>query len=65
MEREHEEYRAYLLRIWRDNEQSSWRASLEDPHSEHLMRFSTMQQLFQFLEKTMHSPLWESHDDTA
>jgi hypothetical protein len=64
MDKDNSEYRAYLLRLWREgNNENGWRASLEDPHSGHLMRFATVQQLYQFLDKTMRSPLWEPRDD--
>jgi hypothetical protein len=44
------DYHAYLLRLWRDGEDSPWRATLQDPHTDHTYGFSTMQQLYQFLK---------------
>jgi poly(3-hydroxybutyrate) depolymerase len=44
------DYHAYLLRVWRDDEVSPWRATLQDPHTGHTYGFSTMQQLYHFLE---------------
>ena len=43
-------YHAYLLRFWRADEQATWRASLEDPHSGTTHGFASMRELFAFLD---------------
>jgi len=48
-------YRAYLLRLWRDDETAPWRASLKDAHraapDEQTVTFSSVEALLAFLEK--------------
>lgn len=44
-------YSAYLLRLWRDSEQSPWRASLEDAQSGERHGFADLEQLFSFLRR--------------
>jgi hypothetical protein len=46
-------YRAYLLRLWRtdDNREARWRASLEEPHTGLRHGFATLAELFTFLEE--------------
>ena len=46
-------YRAYLLRLWRtdDNRETRWRASLEEPHTGVRRGFATLAELFTFLEE--------------
>ena len=43
-------YRAYLVRLWRDNAEEPWRASAQSVQSGGLVRFATLQELFVFLE---------------
>ena len=48
-------YRAYLLRLWRDDETAPWRASLKDalraaPDGQ-TINFSSVERLLAFLEK--------------
>lgn len=43
-------YCAYLVRMWRDNPQSVWRASAQSAQSGQVVRFATLQALFAFLE---------------
>jgi hypothetical protein len=43
-------YHAYLLRLWRDDEFSAWRASLQDARAGELISFSSVTQLVAFLE---------------
>lgn len=43
-------YRAYLVRLWRDDAQEPWRASAQSVQSGELVRFATLQELFAFLE---------------
>ena len=49
-------YHAYLLRFWRDDELTAWRASLEDPHTGETLGFATMQRLYEFLDEMMGRP---------
>jgi hypothetical protein len=58
IENAHPHYRAYLVRLWRDDAQEPWRASAQSVQSGELVRFATLQELFAFLE--MHTP---SHTD--
>ncbi len=42
-------YFAYLLRLWRDGETASWRASLEAPGHSRIVTFPDLEALFAFL----------------
>lgn len=42
-------YRSYLLRLWRDREGRSWRATLESPTDREQMAFAQIQDLFVYL----------------
>jgi hypothetical protein len=46
-------YLAYLLRLWRVNDEEGpvWRASLESPHSGERRGFANLELLFAFLEE--------------
>jgi hypothetical protein len=46
-------YLAYLLRLWRVNDDGKpvWRASLENPHTGERHGFANLQLLFAFLEE--------------
>lgn len=46
-------YLAYMLRLWRANDdgQPVWRASLESPHSGERHGFANLETLFVFLEE--------------
>lgn len=43
-------YYSYLLRFWRDDEHSPWRATLEDPHTGQSFGFASMEHLYRFLD---------------
>ena len=46
-------YMAYLLRLWREKQDGSWRATLENPNSGERAGFATLADLVTFLaEKT-------------
>ncbi|MFQ5399783.1 MAG: hypothetical protein ACE5E7_09320 [Anaerolineae bacterium] len=45
------DYQAFLLRLWRDDEQQPWRASLEDPHTGEQCGFANLEQLFAYLKE--------------
>jgi len=53
MHEEQPNYLSYLLRLWRgnDGEEAVWRASLESPHTGERRGFSSLKDLFAFLEK--------------
>ncbi|MBT3189265.1 MAG: hypothetical protein HN975_16390 [Anaerolineae bacterium] len=44
------EYKAYLLRLWRENPDKPWRASLKNPNSDAQIGFSSLNELVKFLE---------------
>lgn len=46
-------YQSYLLRLWRDNSQSPWRASLQSSATEELQHFLTAEDLWAFLKAQM------------
>jgi hypothetical protein len=45
-------YHSFLLRLWLVNEQegSTWRASLENPHTGERLGFASLERLFAFLQ---------------
>lgn len=43
-------YMAFLLRLWRENETTPWRATLENPHTGVRQGFSDPKSLFTFLQ---------------
>ncbi|GJM42380.1 MAG: hypothetical protein DHS20C20_26620 [Ardenticatenaceae bacterium] len=45
------EYMAYLLRLWRENRDGSWRALLENPNTKERLAFANLNELVEFLEK--------------
>jgi hypothetical protein len=44
------EYMAYLLRLWREKQDDSWRALLENPNSKEKIGFANLNDLIKFLE---------------
>jgi len=46
-----QEYRAYILRLWRNGDDHQWRVALENIHSGEQKRFSSLKKLMVFLEK--------------
>ena len=46
-------YRSYLLRLWQVGKDltpgEAWRASLENPHTGEILKFSSLERLFEFL----------------
>ena len=46
-----EEYLAYLLRLWREGDELSWRATLKNAHTGETQGFADVSQLLQFLEE--------------
>jgi len=50
---ESDDYRAYMLRLWRDDGASPWRAQLEDASSSRRYNFTDVGQLVDFLLSEM------------
>jgi hypothetical protein len=44
-------YHAYLVRLWQDHPSSPWRASAQSVQSGEVVRFATLEALWQFLER--------------
>jgi hypothetical protein len=44
------EYKAYLLRLWRESHEAGWRAALENSSSGERAAFATLGELVAFLE---------------
>ena len=44
-------YRAYLLRLWRDGENQPWRALLEDPYTGERHGFANLEKAFAYLQE--------------
>ncbi|MCA9958256.1 MAG: hypothetical protein R3E31_01700 [Chloroflexota bacterium] len=57
------DYRAYLLRLWRESESAPWRASLENPHTGERVRFANDEQLFTYLQEQMTSSFTQDSYD--
>lgn len=57
------QYRAYLVRLWRDGAHEPWRASAQSVQSGELIRFATLEELFAFLEIHMPDSSQMSHAD--
>jgi hypothetical protein len=49
--REKNSYHSYLLRLWKDGDNTPWRASLEDPRNGTQLNFAELKQLIVYLEK--------------
>ena len=46
-----EDYQAYLLRLWREDETSPWRASLQEARAGQLLNFASVAQLIAYIEQ--------------
>jgi hypothetical protein len=46
-------YRAFMLRFWRENVNSLWRGSLEDPHSGERLSFASAERLLAYLAEQL------------
>ncbi len=44
-------YRAYLLRLWRESDRDPWRATLEDPHTGERLGFAGIDRLVAYLTR--------------
>jgi hypothetical protein len=44
-------YLAYLLRLWREDKNTPWRVSIEDPHTGERRSFANLKALIAFLEE--------------
>jgi hypothetical protein len=49
-------YQAYLLRLWREDTRTPWRASLQSTSSEEMYHFATVEALFAFLDAQLKEP---------
>ncbi|MFZ0548983.1 MAG: hypothetical protein WAM60_26285 [Candidatus Promineifilaceae bacterium] len=58
------DYQAFLLRVWREDDHSGWRASLENPYTGQSVGFSSMKQLYEFLEEKTSGVLKNNHLQT-
>ena len=43
-------YLVFVLRLWQEGEETSWRATLENPHNGKRHGFSDLEKLYAFLE---------------
>lgn len=62
---ESDNYRAFLLRFWRDDAHSPWRATLENPHTSESLGFSSMATLFAFLQELTEQGVLAADPDQA
>ncbi|GIK56653.1 MAG: hypothetical protein BroJett015_23160 [Chloroflexota bacterium] len=46
-------YHAYLIRLWRDDEQQPWRAELVSPRSGEARHFATPEQAYAYLQQQL------------
>ncbi|HSM55617.1 MAG TPA: hypothetical protein VK879_05615 [Candidatus Sulfomarinibacteraceae bacterium] len=54
MKLEHQDtYIAYLLRLWKEEGQSEWRASLENPRNGQKHYFTSLEALFNYVVKEL------------
>ncbi len=44
------EYHAFLLRVWCEDETSTWRVQVDNPHTSETFFFSSIENLFTFLD---------------
>lgn len=54
-------YRAYLLRLWREDEAAPWRATLEDVHTGERLTFADLPALCEFITRQA-TPPPEAHE---
>jgi hypothetical protein len=47
------EYKAYLLRLWRESKNSEWRVLLVNPNSGDKMSFATLPEFVRFFEQAI------------
>ena len=47
------DYHAYLIRLWREDQQEPWRAELISPHTGETRCFATTEQLFSYVQQQM------------
>jgi len=53
---ESQDYLAYLLRFWREDETSPWRATVENPHTGEKRSFAAPDHLWAFLQTQLVDP---------
>ncbi len=50
-------YQSYLVRLWQEHAQASWRVSVQSVQSGEIVRFADLEALFAFLQtQTANSP---------
>jgi hypothetical protein len=55
-------YHAYLVRIWRDNEQAPWHASTTQVSTGEVQKFADVQMLWRFLQLQLEAPAPTEND---
>ncbi len=48
-------YQVYLIRLWRDDAESEWRASVQSAARTDVVRFGRLSELYAFLHEQAHS----------
>lgn len=56
-------YHAYLLRLWRDDDDAPWRASLQEAQAGHIHHFPTINHLIQFVNQQTALTRLETNDE--
>ena len=56
------EYKAYLLRLWRENQEAAWRALLENPNKSERLAFATLSELVTYLEEQTGEHIYKEND---
>ncbi len=51
MKNKHHFYQSYLVRLWKEESESDWRASIQDISSGECKYFSHLGELFHFIEQ--------------
>ena len=54
------DYYAYLLRLWREEGERKWRASLENPGTGQKRGFASFERLVKYLAELMQDSAWDS-----
>jgi subtilisin-like proprotein convertase family protein len=49
-------YFAYLVRFWRENDQGGWRVTVEDPHTQDKKNFANPDAYLRYLETILNHP---------
>lgn len=49
-------YQSYLIRLWRNDPQAIWRASLQSTTTEEIRQFADVEQMWRYLQDQMTAP---------